>query len=156
MRRKTVLVWALAVVFAAGMFVSGIAADEKSDKAAAPAKEDPDLANLPGVIRDESVNDWVVDRFVGNSTAGNRFYQGPALEVGGLQRAGGVVEAGDGTFYVTSAISGSRAPRLMQITPDGVLRVFMEKRGLIEGPIGECRSGGETGTRAGSRGRRHS
>jgi hypothetical protein len=120
------------------IFVNEISADEKSGK---PANETQDLENLPGVILDESVGDWVVDRFAGNSTAGNRFYQGPALEVGGLQRAGGVVEGGDGTIYLTSAISGARVPRLMQITSDGVLRVVMEKRGIIEGPMGECRAG---------------
>ena len=42
--------------------------------------------NRPEVIADPSAGDWIVDRFAGNSTAGPRFFQGPAREVGGLGR----------------------------------------------------------------------
>jgi hypothetical protein len=44
--------------------------------------------NRPEVIADPSAGDWIVDRFAGNSTAGPKFFQGPAREVGGLGRPG--------------------------------------------------------------------
>ena len=51
--------------------------------AAVPVLADPpgaqDLEKLPLMVRDTSSVDWIVDRFAGNSTAGEEFYQGPAL-----------------------------------------------------------------------------
>ena len=55
---------------------------------AQPAETTPEIQNLPDIIPDDSASDWVVDRFAGNSTAGPKFFQGPAREVGGLGRCG--------------------------------------------------------------------
>ncbi|MBW1677031.1 MAG: hypothetical protein JRJ79_10595 [Deltaproteobacteria bacterium] len=97
--------------------------------------------DLPLVIFDDSIGDWVVDRFAGNSTAGSRFYQGPALEVGGLQRPGGCVEAGDGTIYMTVGLSGAEVKKLVKVTPDGMLRLVMEENRAVEGPMEQCQAG---------------
>jgi len=93
-----------------------------------------DLNNLPTVTPDESAQDWVVDRFAGNSTTGPIFYQGPAREVGGLGGAG-VTELPDGTIYVSCATG------LTELSRDGVLRLFMSDDGLVEGPFEQCRAG---------------
>ena len=72
MRRWIAWRWVLGVVIVTGMFLDGIAAD-KPGKPPEPGVED--MANLPGTILDDSVGDWVVDRFAGNSMAGPVFYQ---------------------------------------------------------------------------------
>ena len=68
------------------------AAKAKADvpaKAASPPKGQPAAGeNMPEIIPDESADDWVVDRFAGNSTAGAEFFPGSAREVGGLGRCG--------------------------------------------------------------------
>ncbi|HUT33553.1 MAG TPA: hypothetical protein VNE39_08750 [Planctomycetota bacterium] len=114
------------------------------DKPAAPAPGAPDLDNLPGIVFDDSVGDWVVDRFAGNTMAGSWFYQGPALEVGGLRpnRAPGeCVATPDGTVYVLCALSGGSFAKLVEVAPDGTLRLLMGDKGLIEGPMELCRAG---------------
>ena len=48
---------------------------------AATASADPPASqadDIPLLVRDKSAGDWVVDRFVGNSTAGSKVFQGPA------------------------------------------------------------------------------
>jgi len=47
-----------------------------------------DQKDFPQIVPDPSADSWVVDRLVGNSTAGPVFFQGPAREVGGLGRCG--------------------------------------------------------------------
>jgi hypothetical protein len=51
------------------------------------------------------------------------------------------VEGGDGTIYITSVIQGVVVPKLMKVTSDGMLRLVMDNRGTLEGPIGECQAG---------------
>jgi hypothetical protein len=100
-----------------------------------------DLANLPKVIFEDGIENWAVDRFAGNNTAGPIFYQGPALEAGSLQNPDWCLEGGDGTIYLVTAVKGAVVPRLMKVDPEGNLRLFMDNRGLIEGRVEECQAG---------------
>jgi hypothetical protein len=96
------------------------------------------------VVFDDSVGDWVVDRFAGNSMAGSWLYQGPALEVGGLRRAGPpgeCVATPDGTVYIMCGLDGGSFASLVEVSPDGTLRLLMGNKGLIEGPMELCRAG---------------
>ena len=147
---SVVLCTAVAAGVGGGVTVTRLLAAESAQNpqatAAAPAATTSapgavDLDNLPEVIFEPGIEDWVVDRFAGNTTAGSWFYQGPALEVGGLQKPGRCVEGGDGTIYLITSIPGAVVPRLMQVTPDGSLHLFMEDRGLLEGPIEACQAG---------------
>ena len=100
----------------------------------------PTSALDPGtVVIDDSIGNWVVDRFAGNAKAGAVFYQGAAREVGGLQRPYLVVEAADG-IYLAPNEEGASNPNLYRVN-DGMLRLIMEREGLIEGPI-ELSQGG--------------
>ncbi|MEX2215945.1 MAG: hypothetical protein WD768_17670 [Phycisphaeraceae bacterium] len=63
----------------AAIFVIGVVVETGSLKA---------QSNLPPIVPDPSSIDWVVDRLAGNGSAGPRFTQGPAREVGGLGRCG--------------------------------------------------------------------
>jgi len=103
-------------------------------RAAEPAPGE-DLDKLPLIVPDESAKDWVVDRFAGNSTAGQKFYQGPAREVGGLGRCRTACGLPDGTVYLGTAAG------LAEISPDGFLRLFMGNDGFIEGPLEQVRAG---------------
>jgi len=125
----------------AAFWAAGYSRAEDKPAAPAPAHGAPDLDNLPEVVFDDSIGDWVVDRFAGNNTAGSRFCQGPAREVGGLQRPSGCVEAGDGTVYLNCGLVGAAVKKLVKVTPDGMLRLVMETRGLIEGPMEQCQAG---------------
>ena len=142
MRKGTVLVGALAIVFAAGVSVNAMAAGEKTGK---PPKPDAaDLDNLPTTILDDSVGDWVVDRFAGNTMTGSWFYQGPAREVGGLRprkAPGECVATPDGTVYIMCSLDGGGLAKLVEVAPDGMVRLLMGNKGLIEGPMGQCRAG---------------
>jgi len=141
MRRVAASAGALAIVFGAGMLVNQTAAGEKPGKR--PALAAPDLENLPGIIFDGSIGDWVVDRFAGNSTAGTRIYQGPAREVGGLRNIKQALAMPDGTVYMACGTMGhcSLLVDLVKVTPDGTLRLVMERNGRVEGPMEECRAG---------------
>ena len=98
--------------------------------------------DLPRVIPDESVGgQWMVDRFVGNSTAGSHFYQGPALEIGGLQRPDQFVITGDGTAYMTFGLKTTDKKQLAKVTTDGQLTLMMEEFGAVEGPMELCQAG---------------
>ena len=142
MRKGTALA-TLMIVFTTGMLVNEISAGEKSGKPLHLTEKEQATWNLdlPMVIFDDSIGDWMVDRFAGNNTAGSRFYQGPAREVGGLQRPGGCMEAGDGTVYMTIGLAGAAVKKLVKVTPDGILRLVMEENGAIEGPIEFCQAG---------------
>lgn len=102
-----------------------------------------DLTNLPNVIFEDGVENWRVARFAGNDMAGSLFYQGPALEAGGIQYPQYMTEGSDGTIYFASTHQRVVDPPLwlMKVTPDGTLRAVMDPDGLIEGPIESCRSG---------------
>ncbi|WP_286818122.1 hypothetical protein [Desulfobacter sp. UBA2225] len=96
---------------------------------------------LPITIFDESIEGWMVDRFAGNSTAGSKFYQGPAKEVGGLQRPDQCVEGENGIIYLVCGLMTADTKRLITITPDGKLRLIMEMDGAVEGPMAACQAG---------------
>ncbi|MCX7806315.1 MAG: hypothetical protein N3A38_14175, partial [Planctomycetota bacterium] len=104
-------------------------------------KETCDLDNLPAIIFDESVGDWVVDRFAGNSAAGRRTYGGPSLEVGGLQRANWAVGTPDGATYLLYGLQTRKVKSLARVAPDGHLSLFMAPDGIISGPLAECQAG---------------
>ena len=91
------------------------------------------------VIIDSSIGNWVIDRFAGNTKAGAVFYQGAAREVGGLQGPSGIAEAPDGV-YLASHEAGADNPNLYRIQ-GGMLRLVMEREGLIEGPLELCQGG---------------
>ena len=133
-----------AIAFGVSMFVNGIAKGEDSGQSLKLTEKEQSTWNLdlPLVIFDDSAGDWVVDRFAGNSSAGSRFYQGPALEVGGLQLPGGCVDTEDGTVYMTCGLQGSSDMKLLKVAADGVLRLVMEEIGSVEGPMEACRAGG--------------
>jgi hypothetical protein len=141
MNKGITLICMLTIACAASIFVNGITADEKPDKEAKTAKKSYDLDNLPSVIFDDSIEDWVVDRFAGNNTAGPIWYQGPARESGWLTRPDWCVEGKDGTMYLVITHQGVVVPKLMKVTSDGMLRLFMENHGLMEGRIEECQAG---------------
>ena len=77
--------------------------------------------DVPELIRDEDAGDWVVDRFAGNSTAGVRFFQGPAVQTGGVGRTSSFAVAPDGRafFPVSEGIA--------QVSADGVLRLVVSR-----------------------------
>jgi len=124
--------------------VSGLVADEEKAASPQPAARTDELKNLPEVIFDDSVGDWVVDRFAGNTMAGSWFYQGPALEVGGLRPRrcpGECVATPDGTVYIMCGLCGGSMASLVEVAPDGMLHLLMGNKGLIEGPMELCRAG---------------
>jgi len=131
------IAWRIAaIVLAAGAVFQAAAAKP-------PARAVPDLDNLPGIIFDDSIGDWVVDRFAGNDRAGPLLYQGPAREIGGMGRVRQAVTTPDGTVYVACSTMGhcSVVVQLVKVTADGTLRLVMDRNGLIEGPMGNCRAG---------------
>ena len=138
------VLWSVVV---AGVAIRGSAEEERKagpPQTAANAATSPDLANLPEIIFDDSVGDWVVDRFAGNSMAGSWFYQGPAREVGGLRPRrcpGECVATPDGTVYIMCGLAGGSFAKLVEVAPDGMLRLLMGDKGLIEGPMELCRAG---------------
>ncbi len=96
-------------VFVAFLGCSGIA-----DVSWAESAEPNDV---PMVVVDESAADWVVDRFAGNSTAGPRFFQGPAREAAVPNKLR-IAPAGDGdVVFIGTGDSISR------VGPDGMLRL---------------------------------
>lgn len=100
----------------------------------------PDFSDLPAVIVDDGVVHWVVDRFAGNTRAGTVFYQGAAREVGGLQYPWRAVEASDGVYLAVHE-EGADNPNLLRVGTDGMLRLVMEREGVLEGPIELCQGG---------------
>ena len=83
-------------------------------EAGEPAKDAAEK-KIPILVLDETADDWLVDRFAGNSTAGLRFFQGPAREVGGLGRPNAVTTLPDGRVYF------STDGKVFEVTPDGTL-----------------------------------
>ncbi|MBA4388994.1 MAG: hypothetical protein C0404_13515 [Verrucomicrobia bacterium] len=100
-------------------------------KPPAPAPE-----NLPEVVLDDSSPDWVVEPFAGNASAGQQvFFDGPALQVGGLGAPNPIVETPDGTVYFNTGAG------LAKVAPDGTLRLVLRSVGKVEGPADEVASG---------------
>lgn len=100
-----------------------------------------DLTNLPKTILEDGIENWVVDRFAGNNTAGPIFYQGPAREVGSLQNPFWSLEGADGTIYLVIVLQGAVVPKIMKVDTEGTLRLFMDDKGLLEGRLEECQAG---------------
>ncbi len=132
-----------AAALAAGVAFWPAGYGEAGDKPAAPAPGAPDMDNLPGIVFDDSIGDWVVDRFAGNDKAGPLLYQGPAREIGGLATPKEVLATPDGTVYIVCGGTGLGVAwaELMKVAPDGMARLMMAADGLIEGPLEECQAG---------------
>jgi hypothetical protein len=77
------------VLLMVGLSGATFAAEEK-------APDPPQAEVIPLLVVEPGSDDWVVDRFAGNSTAGPKLIQGPAREAGGLGRPGSVACAPDG------------------------------------------------------------
>lgn len=108
-RRHNII--AACVLAAAGSLALAGEGEKKTDT---PAAE-----SVPMLVVETGADDWVVDRFAGNTTSGPKLIQGPAREAGGLGRPGGVACAPDG--YVYFAFEGGVA----EVSPDGVLRLVV-------------------------------
>lgn len=80
-----------------------------ADDAGQPAATKAAVDDVPLLVCDETASDWVVDRFAGNSTAGQTFFQGPAVEAGGCGRDFSFAVATDGRAYF--------------LVPDGIAEV---------------------------------
>jgi hypothetical protein len=95
-----------------------------------------DQADVPMLVTEEFADDWVVDRFAGNSSAGPKFIQGPAREAGGLGRPGSVACAPDGTVYFPFSEG------VAEVSPEGVLRLVIGGGGSgFEGTPDRVRGG---------------
>jgi len=76
---------------------------------------------VPRLVREPSAGDWVVDRFVGNTTGGAIFLQGPAIEAGGVGRSTSLAVAPDGRVFLPVPGNGGIA----QVSPDGMMRLVV-------------------------------
>jgi len=108
----------------AGAVATGVAVVSGGQDRPAPLPAEKPAGEIPMVVLDENVPRWFVDRFAGNSTAGPRFLQGPAREVGGLGPPF-VAPAPDGTVFLGSGGRGS-VGRISKVTPEGVLLLLAE------------------------------
>jgi hypothetical protein len=86
-----------------------------------------EAGDIPPQVRDDAADDWVADRFAGNSTAGPIPFQGPALEAGGLGGEGrnySLATAPDGrAFFAYSAQMGGVC--LAEVSATGMLRLIV-------------------------------
>jgi len=96
--------------------------------------EPPMEADLPTIVEDESADDWLVDRFAGNSTAGPLFFQGPAREIGGLGRCG-ACPTPDGTVYIPFAEG------IAAVGQDGVCRLVLADRDVLQNTTNQVCAG---------------
>ncbi|MCG3178400.1 MAG: hypothetical protein BIFFINMI_00727 [Phycisphaerae bacterium] len=84
-----------------------------------PATQSDDV---PLLVREPSAGDWVVDRYAGNTTAGTIFFQGPAVQAGGVGRSTSLAVAPDGrTFFPVSE-------GIAEVSADGTLRLVVSKQ----------------------------
>jgi len=113
-----------------------------------PAPAAVDLDNLPGSFSTtaSATGCWTASPA---TTGRSGALPGP----GARGRRTGESQAGeatpDGTVYIACGTMGhcSVAVELVKVTPDGELRLVMEREGLIEGPMADCRRAGRYGTR---------
>ena len=102
-----------------------------------PPDPPPGQEKVPEVVLDESSADWVVEPFAGNASAGQQtFFDGPALQAGGIGKPLRAVEAPDGTVYLRTR-SG-----IVKITPEGIARLVLRNAGAVEGSA-EAAAAGE-------------
>jgi sugar lactone lactonase YvrE len=122
-----------AVGFAAGLMVGSANGGEgKSEAAAVPG-------GVPLIVVDEAADDWIVDRFAGNSTAGYAFSQGPAHEAGGIGRPA-VAVAPDGNIYLATGAMSWVKDIIVRVSPDGTLRLLAGGgSSLADGPAANAR-----------------
>ena len=97
------------------------------------------FATSPIIIPDDSIGNWKVDTFVGNTMAGGPLGQGLAREVGGLNAITRITETPEGV-YINPDKEEQENPHLMLIQ-DGVARIVMTRDGAMEGPIEMCAGG---------------
>lgn len=87
----------------------------------APAGQEKARKDVPMMVREDSAGDWVVDRFVGNSTSGSIFFQGPARQAGGVGRSTSLAVAPDGRVFMPVPLGGGIA----EVSADGMLRLVV-------------------------------
>ncbi len=120
----------------AGAAAAGIAAFSHGRSDAPPLLAEKAPENVPKLVLDESADDWVLDRFAGNTTAGQRFFQGPAREVGGLGRPYAVATLPDGRVYIAAAGS------VLEVSAEGTLRRVIGGGGnAVGGPAAQVSAG---------------
>ncbi len=102
-----------------GFLALALGARGTAQQLAPPAK---DREAVPLLVRDDSAADWVVERFAGNSTAGPTFFQGTAVEAGGVGRTTSLTVAPDGRvfFPVSEGIA--------EVSAKGVLRLVVSRQ----------------------------
>lgn len=87
------------------------------DVAVAGHAESEEPKDVPMVVVDENAASWVVDRFAGNSSAGPRFFQGPAREAA-IPNKVRIASVGDGeVVFIGSGDS------IYRVGPNGILRL---------------------------------
>lgn len=104
------------------------------------AQENALAQEIPKIVFDDTIENWIIDRFAGNTKVGaSIFYQGAAREVGGIRRPELVCATPDG-IYIASHEEAADNPNLY-IVKNNMLRIVMDREGAIEGPI-EMTQGG--------------
>lgn len=107
--------------------------------------------DMPQIITDPSADQWVVDRFAGNSTAGPTFIQGSAREAGGLGRCGacplpdgrvlipfpgGIAEVDTAGILRLVAPANALAGTTAQVTAN--VLAYNRKDGSVYAGVGTC------------------
>jgi hypothetical protein len=90
--------------------------------AVAQAAAGNETNEIPLLVPDEDAPHWAVDRFAGNSTAGQTFFQGMAAEAGGCGRDFSFAVAPDGRAYflVPDGIA--------EVSTSGVIRLVVSRQ----------------------------
>lgn len=81
------------------------------------------LIDVPLLVVDEEAEDWVIDRFAGNSSAGYALYQGPAVESGGVGRPAVAIGDNDEVFLATGQLAWVK-DRIVRVSPTGEMRLL--------------------------------
>lgn len=97
-----------------------IAAVTPTLSAADPPTTQPQ--DVPLIEPDPTINDWVVDRFAGNTTAGPIVFQGPAVQMGGAGRSTSLAVAPDGRAWFPVADG------IMEVSTSGVARLVVSRQ----------------------------
>ena len=127
----------LAGVALAGAVAIGVAMTSGDGNSPLPAEKA--AGNVPGIVLDESAESWLIDRFVGNSTAGPDYFQGPARETGGCEKPA-VAAAPDGSVYVALDTNKWLKDKIFRVLPDGTMRLVAGGgASLADGPGSRAR-----------------